>query len=163
MPGLTGQERRNFRRGLLVHERNELAEKDSAEVKLRERLGRQAFLAQKAQHVAVVDQLRSVQALKEAKSFAKAAAKARSKLLDKVYGPESLIHRQSLPTDCPAVLSEMSLPGWENSSNLEVPVLPLRGFVSGGEPVCYVPALCQLLLRLPRRGVVQYVLRILAY
>ena len=62
---------------------DELAAKDLAEVKLRERLGRQAFLAQKAQHAAVVDQQRSAQSLKEAKTSAKVAEKARKKLLEK--------------------------------------------------------------------------------
>ena len=148
--GRARRERGDFRRGLLVRERDQLAAQDIAEVKLRERLGRQAYLAQRAQHAAVVDQQRSAQALKEAKSSAKVAVKARATLWEKVYGAESLFYQQGLPADGPAPPSEMPLPGWVDPTTVAVPVLPLRGLASAGEPLRYVPALCQLLLRLPR-------------
>jgi len=71
------REQRDFRRGLCVRERDELCAREAADLKLRERLGRQAFLTQKAQQAFVIDQKHSVMQLAEAKSAIKKARESR--------------------------------------------------------------------------------------
>ncbi len=71
------REQRDFRRGLCVRERDESCAREAADLKLRERLGRQAFLTQKAQQAFVIDQKHSVMQLAEAKSAIKKARESR--------------------------------------------------------------------------------------
>ena len=148
------REQRDFRRGLCVRDRDELCAREAADLKLRERLGRQAFLTQKAQQAFVIDQRRSTQQLAAAKRAIKDAREARKELWTAAFGKESLFHesvagRFQRPAEKPCAASELSLPGCEGLSGATASVDVLRGLCRSRGPTCYVIVVCQILLRLP--------------
>ncbi len=145
---------RDFRRGLCVRERDELCAKEAADMKLRERLGRQAFLTQKAQQAMVVDEKRSAAQLAEAKRSIKDAQAARKKLWAAAFGAESFFHasaagRFRCAVESPCAAQDLAPPGCDDLSGAPAAVLALRGLCRSQEPTCYVTAVCQVLLRLP--------------
>ena len=123
-------------------------------MKLRERLGRQAFLTQKAQQAMVVDEKRSAAQLAEAKRSIKDAQAARKKLWAAAFGAESFFHasaagRFPCAVESPCAVLDLPLPGCDDLSGAPAAVLPLRGLCRSEGPTCYVTAVCQVLLRLP--------------
>ena len=123
-------------------------------MKLRERLGRQAFLTQKAQQAFVVDQSRSADQLAEAKRSIRKGAKARKALQDAVFGEESFFHanagaRFRASVTRPTAAMDLALPGCDSVPRSTVDSVRLRCFWRGREATCYATVTCQTLLRLP--------------
>ena len=153
-PVQDAQQRRNVRRGLCSQERDQVCEQEAVHVRLRERLGRQNFLTQRAQQQFVTDKKRSEAQMLHRRRTIKKAKEQRQQLWSSAFGEASLFRSarflaagQALEVPCSA--STLEVPGCDGLADVSDVVMVLRGLSRKSGSACSVGVVSQLLLRLP--------------